>query len=381
MGLRSGLPNLGPPRRRVADLAAPIQLAPAAQQSKIKSAHQPPRSYRGQPVEAPQLGVFVTVVGSAVGVYLQLFPNKEPDKKPEVAGITISGTVTAQNNSPVVIGSPHTTIQITGYTIEQHEQRLKAREQELREVFQATLGQSEERRKTIEREFQAVQGQLGNLQTSYEERLAELKRIAGELEALRGQVPDAKLREALDALGQGKTKLADALFAEVENNEQQAIERAARAAFERGRIAYQEVRWQEARSHFEKADRLVPEHAEYSSWAARLAWKLGDFPTAIRDFENILRRVRKEKGEDAPEAAEALNNLALLYRDQGRLTEAEPLYKKAIAISEKALPADHPTLATRYNNLAGLYGAQGRLTEAEPLYRRALAILESKLGP
>src|SRR3954463_9957465 len=55
MGLRSGLPHLGPPRRCVADLAAPIQLAPAAQQSKIKSAHQPPRSCRGQPVEAPHL--------------------------------------------------------------------------------------------------------------------------------------------------------------------------------------------------------------------------------------------------------------------------------------------------------------------------------------
>src|SRR3982750_5044723 len=55
MGLRSGLPHLGSPRRRVADLAAPIQLASAAQQSKSKSAHQPPRSDRGQPVEAPQL--------------------------------------------------------------------------------------------------------------------------------------------------------------------------------------------------------------------------------------------------------------------------------------------------------------------------------------
>src|SRR5689334_1889919 len=55
MGLRSGLSNLGSPRRGVADLAAPIQLAPAAQQSTIKSAHQPPRTNRGQPVEAPQL--------------------------------------------------------------------------------------------------------------------------------------------------------------------------------------------------------------------------------------------------------------------------------------------------------------------------------------
>src|SRR5215208_1983064 len=61
MGLRSGLPNLGPPRRCVADLAAPIQLAPAAQQSKIKSAHHPPRSDRGQPVEAPQLAIHARV--------------------------------------------------------------------------------------------------------------------------------------------------------------------------------------------------------------------------------------------------------------------------------------------------------------------------------
>src|SRR5215212_1894588 len=58
MGLRSGLPHLGSPRRCVADLAAPIQLAPAAQQSTIKSARQPPRSCRGQPGEAPQLARF-----------------------------------------------------------------------------------------------------------------------------------------------------------------------------------------------------------------------------------------------------------------------------------------------------------------------------------
>src|SRR3954465_12957186 len=67
MGLRSGLLNLGPPRRCVADLAAPIQLAPAAQQSKIKSAHQPPRSYRGQPVEAPHLSSS-SVVGQRMAV-------------------------------------------------------------------------------------------------------------------------------------------------------------------------------------------------------------------------------------------------------------------------------------------------------------------------
>jgi tetratricopeptide (TPR) repeat protein len=223
-------------------------------------------------------------------------------------------SIKADSGSVAIGGAAIGNTIITGYPIELHERKLKEREQELRELFQATLGQSEERRKTIELELQGVQGKLGDLQKSYEERVTELKRVAGELEALRGQVPDAKLQEALGALGQGRTKLADALFAEVENREQQAIERAARAAFERGRIAYQEVRWQEARSHFEKADRLVPDHDEYSTWAAQLAWELGDYSTAARRYEAILDRVRKEKGEDAPEMTIALNNLAELYR-------------------------------------------------------------------
>ena len=61
---------------------------------------------------------------------------------------------------------------------------------------------------------------------------------------------------------------------------------------------------------------------------------------------------------------------------QGRYAEAEPLYKRALAIPEKALGPDHPSVGTSLNNLAGLYRAQGRYAEAEPLYKRALAIRE-----
>ena len=79
--------------------------------------------------------------------------------------------------------------------------------------------------------------------------------------------------------------------------------------------------------------------------------------------------------------APSLNNLAVLYQAQGRYAEAEPLYKRALAIREKALGPDHPDVGTRLNNLAGLYRAQGRYAEAEPLYQRALAIREKALGP
>ena len=51
----------------------------------------------------------------------------------------------------------------------------------------------------------------------------------------------------------------------------------------------------------------------------------------------------------------ALNNLAVLYDNQGRYAEAEPLYKRSLAIREKALGPDHPDVATALNNLAELY--------------------------
>ncbi len=70
-----------------------------------------------------------------------------------------------------------------------------------------------------------------------------------------------------------------------------------------------------------------------------------------------------------------------LYDDQGRYVEAEPLYQRSLAISEKALGPEHPDVATSLNNLAELYRDQGRYGEAEPLYQRSLAISEKALGP
>src|SRR5215813_7612663 len=74
-------------------------------------------------------------------------------------------------------------------------------------------------------------------------------------------------------------------------------------------------------------------------------------------------------GADHPDTAASLNNLALLYVLQGKYGEAEPLYKRALAIRERRLGADHPDTATSLHNLAELYRSQGKYEEAEPLYR------------
>jgi tetratricopeptide (TPR) repeat protein len=46
-----------------------------------------------------------------------------------------------------------------------------------------------------------------------------------------------------------------------------------------------------------------------------------------------------------------LNNLAALYRSQGKYEEAEPLYLQALEIAERVLGANHPNTVTFRENL------------------------------
>jgi tetratricopeptide (TPR) repeat protein len=76
-----------------------------------------------------------------------------------------------------------------------------------------------------------------------------------------------------------------------------------------------------------------------------------------------------------------LNNLAVLYYDQGRYAEAEPLFNRAIAVRKGALGADHSDVGQTMYRLARLYQAQKRLTDALSLHRRALDIRTKAQGP
>ena len=78
--------------------------------------------------------------------------------------------------------------------------------------------------------------------------------------------------------------------------------------------------------------------------------------------------------------AVSLNQLAELYRNQGKYAEAEPLYQRALAVSEKTLGPEHPQVAMVLNNLAVIYEAQRRYAEVESFYRRALLVLKKAVG-
>jgi len=69
-----------------------------------------------------------------------------------------------------------------------------------------------------------------------------------------------------------------------------------------------------------------------------------------------------------------------VYRDLENYNEAEPLYRRALAIMEKALGPEHPSVAAPLKGLADIDLARGDYTRAEPLYQRSLIILERVLG-
>jgi tetratricopeptide (TPR) repeat protein len=98
-------------------------------------------------------------------------------------------------------------------------------------------------------------------------------------------------------------------------------------------------------------------------------------------YQRALTIVEQALGPQHPQVAVGLNNLAGLYHAQGRLTEAEPFFQRALTILEQALGSIHPHVAAALNNLAGLYRAQGQYAQAEPLFQRALTLREQALGP
>ena len=89
---------------------------------------------------------------------------------------------------------------------------------------------------------------------------------------------------------------------------------------------------------------------------------------------------REQLGDNHPNTAQSISNLASLYYHQGRYSEAESLHKQALTIRREQLGYDHPDTAISLNQLALLYKSQGRYGEAESLYLQALGILEKHLG-
>jgi tetratricopeptide (TPR) repeat protein len=105
----------------------------------------------------------------------------------------------------------------------------------------------------------------------------------------------------------------------------------------------------------------------------------------LTEAEPLLRRAlnlyEARYGSYHYTVAIALDNLAQLLRNINRWDEAESLLRRALEMDENGYGPYHPTVAIRLNNLGQLLMNNNSQDEAESLLRRALKMDENGYGP
>lgn len=99
--------------------------------------------------------------------------------------------------------------------------------------------------------------------------------------------------------------------------------------------------------------------------------------------EDALQRllaIARVKGEEHPDVAAALSDLAFLKRKLGDEASAEALYRDALRIREKVLEPNHMVIVGTLERLSETCAARGNFAEALALLRRALPMREAALG-
>ncbi|MEM1075231.1 MAG: tetratricopeptide repeat protein [Pseudomonadota bacterium] len=251
----------------------------------------------------------------------------------------------------------------------------------------------------LKKEREAVQSELAKAHASEKElltdRIAELarqlsdpkaalveaeKRNSGLTSLLDREANDIgadRLRDAQFALRHFDYSKADDIFAEIEARAELEVQRAARAAFGRGEVAEQDVRWAQAASHYARAAQLDPQF-ETLKKASEFAERSGDYSAAVVHSAALLALVQGEG--DSERHSAALNAHALNIGQLGRYDEAEQLFLRALAIDDATIGKFHSDYSAHLNNLALVVKAQERYEQAEKLFLQALEIDRATVG-
>lgn len=92
--------------------------------------------------------------------------------------------------------------------------------------------------------------------------------------------------------------------------------------------------------------------------------------------EDFMKVLAQNVTHAQSKLADAYDTLATFYLNQSKFEEAEPLYLKAVKAIEAEYGAGHPMAALSLSRLATFYAMQGKHDKAEPLYLRAIKIFE-----
>jgi serine/threonine-protein kinase len=108
--------------------------------------------------------------------------------------------------------------------------------------------------------------------------------------------------------------------------------------------------------------------------------RLEDFVQAEYVMNLILDGRRQLHGENHTSVTTAINNLAVLYADQGKYDAALPLIEEVLAWNEIQIPENHPWAAMDWQNYGAFLGGVGRYDEAILALQTSLAIREEVMA-
>lgn len=106
----------------------------------------------------------------------------------------------------------------------------------------------------------------------------------------------------------------------------------------------------------------------------------GKYNESEQLFKEATQIIKAAHGENSTQYAIVLNNNAMLFQTIGRYEQAEKLMLKSIEIADIQLKKKSPNYIRLYMNLALLYQLMDDLDQAERIYLEALQIQESRIG-
>jgi tetratricopeptide (TPR) repeat protein len=123
-----------------------------------------------------------------------------------------------------------------------------------------------------------------------------------------------------------------------------------------------------------KEDRLAYQSARNMNQEAETLLDQGKYTQAQPLFEKALEIRRRVLTDDHPDTTDSYSNVAYNLHAQGKYAQAQPLFEKALEIKRRLLTDDHPNTSAGYNQVAYNLSAQGKYAAAQPLFEKALEI-------
>jgi nephrocystin-3 len=136
----------------------------------------------------------------------------------------------------------------------------------------------------------------------------------------------------------------------------------------------------QAAVHFREAGLKDDEASAYNRLGID-AHEANDLPLAKNHYRQALSLLHQIGHDETQQALTLLNNMAMLLKEMGELTEALDMAQRALKLRQRLYPERLDKLAISNHNVGSIYEEMGESESALNYYAKGLRLLEKVFGP